>query len=70
MDLIDTNHRDAAAIFAEILSEKALWCDKEHLNLLVFDCCEDSLFGLKTLLRVNAGAWHEIWQFSKLISHQ
>ena len=59
MDFIYADHGDLAAIFAQVLSEEALWCDEQNLDLLIFDGLENGLLGWETLLRVDACTWHE-----------
>jgi len=70
MNLINANHGDAAAVFAEIFSEETLWCDEQNLDLLSLYGIHDGLFDRETLLGVDASTRHKVGKFAKLVSHQ
>ena len=60
VDLIDADHGDLAAELAEVLHEEPLWCDEEHLDLLLLHGLDDILLRAELLLRVEGGTGDEI----------
>ena len=60
VDLIDADHRDPSTILGKVFGEETFWSDEERFDLLIFDRGKNSLFHWETLLRVYAGAWHEV----------